>query len=79
VTCRFFVNGLASLVVVVLCGAVAAAVVGGVSWLLERAGPNIGVHARLVVGLVAPFGVVLFALLVEKIGRLTDHAGITAA
>ena len=76
-TCRFFVNGLASLVVVTLCATVAAGVVGGVNWLLERAWPNVGIHARLVVGLTAPFGVVLFALLVEKLGRWTDHAGIT--
>ena len=77
-TCKFFVNGLASLVIVTLCAAVAAGVVIGVNWLFERAWPTIGIHGRLVVGLVAPFGVVLFALLVEKIGRWTDHAGITA-
>ena len=73
-TCRFFVNGLASLVLVALCGAVAAGVVVGLNRLLDLTWPTIGIHSRLVMGLTAPFGVVLFALLVEKVGRLYDRA-----
>jgi len=56
---------LLGLLVVAVCAMVAAGVVGGVRWLLDRVWPDSGPHVQLLFALVAPFGVVLFGLLVE--------------
>jgi hypothetical protein len=62
---KSLVPGLLGLLVVAVCAVVAAGVVAGVRWLLDRAWPDTGPHAQLLFALVAPFGVVLFGLLVE--------------
>ena len=68
-----FVTALFNLVAVVLCAIAAIAVVVIAHWLLNRAWPDAGVHSRLAFGLVAPAGVVLFGLLVERAGGLVER------
>jgi hypothetical protein len=72
-TRQSFLTGLFNLVAVVLCAVAAVAVVLTVHWLLNRAWPDAGVHAKLAFGLVAPAGVVLFGLLVERAGGLVER------
>ena len=68
-----FVSGLVGLAVVVICAATAAGVVVAGRWLFDRVWPDAGPHSQLLFSMIAPFGVVLFALLVEKLGQLLDH------
>jgi hypothetical protein len=72
-TRRPFLAGLLNLIAVVPCAAAAIAVVVVVNWLLHRAWPNAGVHSKLAFGLVAPAGVVLFGLLLERAGGLLER------
>ena len=72
-TVRTCFAGLVNLVAVVACAAVAVGVVLAVNWVMDNAWPQIGPHARLVFGLVAPLGVVLFALLVEQGGKVAER------
>ena len=73
-----FVSGLVGVATVVVCAALAVAVVACVRWLIDWAWPDAGLHTQLMFGLIAPFGVVLFAVLVEKIGWLADRTDFSA-
>jgi len=72
-TRKTLVPGLLGLLVVALYAAASAAVVVAVRRLLDRAWPDAGPHAQLMFALVAPFGVVLFGLLVEQAGGWIDR------
>jgi hypothetical protein len=70
--------GLLGLVSAVGCAAVAGGVVLGGHRILSHIGATAGPHAQLGFALVAPFGVVLFALLLEQAGRLIERVARTA-
>ena len=75
-TRKYLIAGLINLVVVILCAAVAIGVVVTVHWLLDRAWPDAGPHSRLLFGAFTPLGVVLFAFLLARVGRLADRVPV---
>ena len=66
-------NVLISAAVIIVSAAVAIGAVRLFGWGLGNVTFENGPAARLAFGLTAPFGVVLFALLVEQAGRVTDR------
>ena len=62
-----------SVAIAIICGAAAIAVVRLVGWGIGSISADVGPASRLAFGLVAPFGVVLFALLVEKAGGIAER------
>ena len=62
---------LAAVVAVPACVLVAVGAVLGLDWCLSRCWPNLGPANGLVFSLGAPWGVVLFALLLAQVSRLT--------
>jgi hypothetical protein len=75
-TRRILLTGLVNLVAVVICAAAAVAAVVFVNWAMGHAWPSAGPHRRLAFSMVAPFGVVLFGMLVEQAGRLTGATAL---
>jgi hypothetical protein len=67
---RTFLTALVGLVVALPCAAVALLAVLAVDRGFERLTADLGPNARLFFALVAPFGVVLFGLLMERASRL---------
>jgi len=63
--------------VAVLAGAAGAVL--AVDWVLTHVWSPAGTHTRLLFALVAPLGVVLFALLVEQVGRVGEWLAPRAA
>jgi len=72
-TRQTFVSSLLNLVAVLPCAAAAGGIAAGAGWLLHHTWPDAGVHARLAFGMVAPAGVVLFGLFVERAGGLVER------
>ena len=72
-TRQTFVSSLLNLVAVLPCAAAAVAIAATAHGLLNRAWPDAGIHARLAFGMVAPAGVVLFGLFVERAGGLVER------
>ena len=61
-----------SLVGTMVCAAAAVATVLAVNWGLDRAWPKLP-GGQLIFALIAPWGVVIFALLMEKVGKITER------
>ncbi len=71
-TRKTIITGFVNLAWIALCSAVAIAVVLGLQWGLHHYWPQSSLISGLIYGLLAPFGVVLFALLVEQASSVTS-------
>jgi hypothetical protein len=75
---KAILTGLVGLVGAIACAAVAGGAVLGAHRVFDHVAAGAGPNAQLAFALVAPFGVVLFALLLEQAGRLVEWVAHSA-